>query len=79
MSARRPHSNLAIFAWPILIGAASLLGLVVGLTGEGARDIAAWSLLGSTLVAIAISWRRATRPAPSPKSKPIPSKRKNPA
>lgn len=71
MSAQpRSLSTLAIFAWPIVIGTASLLGLVVGLTGEGARDIAAWGLLGSTLAAIAISWRRARRPATSRISNP---------
>ncbi|MBX7482463.1 hypothetical protein [Qipengyuania qiaonensis] len=42
----RPQSAIRIFAWPIAIGVAALIGLVLGLTGDGARDLAAWILLG---------------------------------
>lgn len=35
-----------IFTIPSAIGAASLLGLVLGLTGDGLRDLLAWLLVG---------------------------------
>lgn len=57
----RSRSTAAIFAWPLVIGMLSLVGLVAGLTGGGARDVAAWTLLGSTLVAIAHAFWRAKR------------------
>ena len=75
-SSRRTRSIGAIFGWPILIGALSLVGLVIGLTGDGARDVIAWLLLGSTLVAIAIAILRARKPPPTsreyPTGKPTP-------
>ncbi len=36
----------AIFAVPAAIGAASLLGLFLGLTGDGLGDLFAWLLVG---------------------------------
>jgi hypothetical protein len=36
-----------VFAWPLALFAATVIGLVLGLTGEGWRDAAAWLLLGS--------------------------------
>ena len=44
-----------IFAVPAAIGAASLLGLFLGLTGDGLGDLFAWLLVGLapfTLVAV---------------------------
>ncbi|MBY6013294.1 hypothetical protein KUV75_00025 [Qipengyuania gaetbuli] len=35
-----------IFAVPAAIGAASLLGLFIGLTGDGLGDLVAWLLVG---------------------------------
>ncbi len=42
-SRRRPS---AIFAVPLLIGTAMLIGLVLGLTGNGPRDALAWGFAG---------------------------------
>ncbi|WBY16744.1 hypothetical protein PF049_00825 [Erythrobacteraceae bacterium WH01K] len=48
----------AIFAWPLALGIACLAGLVLGLTGDGWRDLAAWLLLGAMpLVILAASLR----------------------
>jgi hypothetical protein len=55
-SARR--SLVRVFALPLLLFAASIAGLVIGLTGDGGRDIAASSLLFLPLLAAAIAWRR---------------------
>jgi|GEM_PF-408382 len=75
-SGRRTRSIGAIFAWPLLIGMLSLVGLVIGLTGDGARDLIAWLLLGSTIVAIAIAILRACKPGhlsrENPTGKPTP-------
>ena len=71
MTARPNHRSTGrIFAWPLILGALSLAGLVAGLTGDGFRDIAAWALLGSTLVAIAHAFWRASRPVSSNLSNP---------
>lgn len=40
------------FAWPLLIGAASVAGLVLALLGEGAADVAGWLLLGVPIIAV---------------------------
>ncbi|MCH2488170.1 MAG: hypothetical protein MK010_10575 [Erythrobacter sp.] len=58
------RSNLQIFAWPLALGIASLLGLVLGLTGDGARDIACWALLGlAPLIICGALMRRRPRPS----------------
>lgn len=64
------RSTAAIFAWPLVIGMLSLAGLIAGLTGGGGRDVAAWALLGSTLVAISIAFWRAKDPASSASKSP---------
>ena len=48
MSHRTSHrqSTAQVFAWPAAIGCAVLAGLVLGLTGDGLRDLAAWLLVG---------------------------------
>jgi len=43
---RPGNTAMAIFAAPLAIGIASLVGLVLGLTGDGVRDILAWLLVG---------------------------------
>ena len=62
---RRParrNSNARVFAWPLMIGLASILGLVLGLTGDGFRDLACWVLLGlAPLVIMVALLRRRTR------------------
>lgn len=58
---RRParrNSNARVFVWPLLIGLASLLGLVLGLTGDGFRDLACWVLLGLAPLVITVALLR---------------------
>lgn len=50
-----------IFAWPLLLALASLAGLILGLTGDGVRDMLAWLLLGTVPVAVATAWLRRIR------------------
>ncbi|MCA0978795.1 hypothetical protein LCM19_10505 [Qipengyuania flava] len=57
-SARRKPS--AIFAIPLLIGMALLAGLILGLTGEGARDALAWALAGLAPVTLFFGLLRRT-------------------
>ena len=58
------RSNLEIFVWPLLIGFASILGLVLGLTGDGVRDLACWALLGlAPLVIIGALLRHRAQPS----------------
>lgn len=55
---RSRHGTARLFALPALIALASLAGLVLGLTGEGARDWLSWLLLSAPLLAIGWAWRR---------------------
>ena len=43
---RKVRRTRTIFAVPAAIGLASLLGLFLGLTGDGLGDIFAWVLVG---------------------------------
>lgn len=64
----RTRQGLAhVFALPLALFAASLAGLVLGLTGEGAPDVLAWALLSLPLVAVTVAWRRRGRPSPQRK------------
>jgi uncharacterized membrane protein YjjP (DUF1212 family) len=47
-----------VFAWPLALFAATVGGLVLGLTGEGWRDAAAWLLLGSVPAVIIFALSR---------------------
>lgn len=61
MSHRTSHrqSTAQVFAWPAAIGCAAIAGLVLGLTGDGLRDLAAWLLVGiAPLTIIAALLRR---------------------
>jgi hypothetical protein len=49
----------AILAVPLALGAISLIGLVVGLLGDGLLDLASWLALG--VPAAAIIWALASR------------------
>lgn len=49
------------FGWPLGIGVASLAGLVLGLTGDGWRDLAAWLLLGIAPAIVLAAWLRRDR------------------
>ncbi len=52
---------MRIFAVPALLAAASLAGLVVALTGDGWRDVAAWAALAAPIAAIALAYLNRTR------------------
>jgi hypothetical protein len=52
----RRHAVLAV---PLALGAISLVGLVVGLLGDGLLDIASWLALGVPVAAII--WALASR------------------
>lgn len=59
---RRARQGLArIFALPLVLFAASMAGLVLGLTGDGMPDLAAWALLSLPVLAVAVAWRRRGR------------------
>ena len=47
-----------VFRWPLAIAAASLVGLVSALLGDGWRDAVSWLLLGSLPVLMFEAWRR---------------------
>lgn len=49
----------AIFAVPLLLAVASLVGLVVALTGDGLRDAAAWAAL--SIPVLAVGWAMRAR------------------
>jgi hypothetical protein len=57
-AARRQRSLAQVFAVPLGLALFTLAGLVVGLTGEGARDLLAWLLLAPPLIAFAVAWAR---------------------
>lgn len=52
MSKTRQNGLRTIFAVPLLLAAASIVGLVVALTGDGWRDAASWAALGIPLLAV---------------------------
>lgn len=55
MSRARPLS--AIFAAPLAICVLGLAGLVIALTGDGWRDVAAWAALLAPVLAVAWAMR----------------------
>ncbi|MCP9221488.1 hypothetical protein MKP08_01835 [Erythrobacter sp. LQ02-29] len=59
---RAPQSLARVFAWPLALFAASLAGLVLGLTGDGWEDVLAVALLAAAPFAIAAAWLRRDRP-----------------
>ena len=63
MSHRTLHqqSTGRIFRWPIAIGVASIAGLVLGLTGDGLRDVAAWVLVGIAPAVLIVGLLRRSR------------------
>lgn len=56
---RRPSTFRRIFLAPLLIGVASLVGLVSALAGEGPADWISW--LGLTIPIAVLAWALATR------------------
>ena len=53
------RSLWAVFAAPIVIAVASLVGLVAALTGDGLRDVVSWIALGIPVAVTA--WALRTR------------------
>lgn len=67
-SRRRTRQGFThVFALPLALFAASLAGLILGLTGEGMPDVLAWAFLSLPLIAVAAAWRRRGRPSPQRK------------
>ncbi len=58
MSRRVPRQpKRRIFAVPMLLGLTSLVGLIIGLTGDGLLDWLSWLLLALPLLAVTAAWR----------------------
>lgn len=59
MAGRVPRqSTMQIFFWPLIISIAALAGLILGLTGDGYRDMVAVALVALGPVLIILSLRR---------------------
>ncbi len=58
----RHKTNWQIFAVPMLLGIATLLGLGAGLIGDGGWDVAAGLLLAAPLAITAWYWMRTGSP-----------------
>jgi hypothetical protein len=56
-----PQSALRVLAIPVLLACLSLVGLVIGLTGDGWRDAVSSALLLLPLTALAWHWFRKSR------------------
>jgi hypothetical protein len=58
---RKPKGQSAwrIFRWPLVIGLASVVGLVAALVGDGPYDALSWLTLGGVVAVMAVAWRRA--------------------
>ena len=52
-----PQSNARVFAIPLLLALVSLAGLVIGLTGDGWRDVLAAILLFIPVALFLRHWR----------------------
>ena len=51
----------AIFALPVALALVSIVGLVVALTGDGLRDVAAWAALA--IPVLVVGWAMRNRRA----------------
>ncbi|WP_206436025.1 hypothetical protein [Altericroceibacterium xinjiangense] len=59
MKPRRPARSLGqAFAWPLVLAISTVAGLLLGLTGDGLPDFAAWVLLASAPAALVVAWGR---------------------
>ena len=66
MSQRPPAQRAsAILAVPLALAALTLAGLVIGLTGDGWRNLAACLLAGLPLFILVRAWAGAKRSPPS--------------
>ena len=68
MSVRPPRSPAQVLALPLLLAVLTLAGLVLGLTGDGLRDLVCVALLALPLVLFLVHWRRRSRRAPAAKA-----------
>lgn len=57
LGSKAPQSLRHIFLAPFILAVCGLTGLILGLTGDGWRDIAAWILLGLPLLFFVKHWR----------------------
>lgn len=57
----RPQSTPRVLVAPSILGIAAITGLVAGLAGDGAWDVAAWLMLGALPLTFAIAWVRRDR------------------
>ena len=58
LSSRRLRGLGQVFAVPLLLAAATLAGLVMGLAGDGLNDVLSWLLLAVPIGVIAFVWLR---------------------
>ena len=68
---RARQSLVAVFALPLVLFATSVLGLVLGLTGDGLPDVAAWVLLSLPILGVIVAWRRRGQPPHSKQKKDL--------
>lgn len=52
------YSQWGIFRWPIVIGSATVIGLLSALIGDGWADALSWVLLGALIAVMVIAWTR---------------------
>ena len=64
---RARQSLVAVFALPLVLFATSVLGL----TGDGLPDVAAWVLLSLPILAVIVAWRRRGQPPHSKQKKDL--------
>lgn len=55
----RPGTFRRLWLWPVVIGLASLVGLLSALVGDGVWDALSWVTLGIPVVIAVVAWRRA--------------------
>lgn len=58
MTVSRLLSLWAVFRWPIVMAAISIVGLLSALLGDGLADLVSWLLLGGLLAVMCVAWRR---------------------
>lgn len=61
MTGNRRRSTWAVFRWPVVMAAISILGLLSALLGDGLADFVSWLTLGGLLAVMGFAWRRDPR------------------
>jgi hypothetical protein len=64
MKRQQPRSTLSVLTKPLALAVLSISGLVLGLTGDGWRDVFAVLLLALPLILFLTHWARRSRRAP---------------